>query len=329
MINPKAIVGSLVSLFTYSGEISCMLTSRSTKSLKKPSLALILLTTVGLSTSQSATAATFTVGGFTWDEVNSVSTAEVVEGSMDFEMALLSNFGQGLSGFDYSRSTGQLLGYNPNPNFSSSLPFPDAEGGANPPLPNVDRTTIELTWGDRLLPNLSGDDFVIYEVGSQEGFSVSILRAGESNFTTNRYEFSDRFDATQGVFATGFNLDDFGLGADDLISAIQITNLFNSEAAAGADRVDDPSGQGNVLYPGDAGYNSGFTLTTEPFGSEYLTSNLDADIVYVVGLHDLVAQRAAQPVPEPASVLGLLAFGAFGVGSRLLRQQIQRTVDKG
>ncbi len=66
---------------------------------------------------------------------------------------------------------------------------------------------------------------------------------------------------------------------------------------AGADKVDDASGQGRVLYPGEAGYDTGHTPTArlvgsglkadEGVGREFTTDRLDADIVFAVGLHDI------------------------------------------
>lgn len=43
---------------------------------------------------------------------------------------------------------------------------------------------------------------------------------------------------------------------------------------------------------------------------------------------DTVDTVVAQPVPEPGSVLGVLAFGAFGAGATLKRKQRQKTVDR-
>jgi hypothetical protein len=196
--------------------MGAMLTSTSGKHWYRLGLALTALTVWELSTSNSAEAATFTVGDFTWDQANSVSTAEIVQGNMDWEAGFTTPFGQGFTEFAPSQSVGQLLGHNPNPNVSSSVPFPDSNG--NQIVPNHHRATIKLTWGNRLLPNLAGDDFVIYESGNPdapEGFSVSVLKSGESEFRTRRYEFADSFDANHLVFGTAFNLDDFGLEAGE------------------------------------------------------------------------------------------------------------------
>jgi hypothetical protein len=142
---------------------------------------------------------------------------------------------------------------------------------------------------------------------------VSVLKYGESEFRTKRYEFADEFDDKHLAFGTAFNLDDFGLESGDSIIAIAISNLFNSEAVTGADLVDDPSGEGNLLSPGDSG---GYDILTSPLGSEYATDKLDADIVYAVGLHNV------GPVPEPLTILG--SATALGIGGLLKREHSRK-----
>ena len=54
------------------------------------------------------------------------------------------------------------------------------------------------------------------------------------------------------------------------------------------DSKSSPKGEGKVLYPGDPGYESGFKLLAKVRGDEFRTEFLDADIIYVVGLHTVV-----------------------------------------
>jgi hypothetical protein len=241
-----------------------------------------------------------TVADFRWKQTNSVSSATVVEGAIDTFVP--NAFGKNFFGFDFSKTTGQLLSDNTSPNTTAvAANFPDL-GRPGDPQPNVDRTTIEMNWNGAELPNAPGNDFVIYESsfsGEPEGYLVSVRRAGEDNFSVWRYEFAESFEQFDpvtgaGVYATAFDLDNFGISPGDTIDAIEIRNIFNSEAVAGGDRVDDRSGQGNVLFPGTPGYNRGFTLTTAFLapGIEYSTDKLDADITYVVGLHDIVGPTA-------------------------------------
>ncbi|MEC4895289.1 MAG: PEP-CTERM sorting domain-containing protein [Oscillatoria sp. PMC 1051.18] len=299
---------------------------RTAKNLVQFSVTVTGLTLLGLAISESARAASFTVGGYTWDEANTVTSAEVVEGDLAFDLGFRTAFNPG-SSFDPSKSIGQLLGFESGGPSATSVPFPDSN--STEALPNVDRATIELSWGGLLLPNFDGEDFVIYEAGSAtspEGFSVSVFNTLTNEWTNKRYEFFDSFDQPNGVLATAFDLDDFGLDSDALISAIRITNLFNSEAANGADKVDDPSGEGNVLFAGNAGYEDGFALLNTANGSEYPTGSLDTDLVYLAGLHDIISSEPTDPtdptpVPEPTSVLSLLAFGLVSVSSFLKRKK--------
>jgi hypothetical protein len=236
-----------------------------------------------------------TIADFRWNPTNTVSSGSVVEGALDG--FFLNALGQNSPGFDFSQTTGRLLGSNLRPQaFAVAAIFPDVDI-QNPPQPNVTRTTIALAWEGGLLPNAPGRDFVIYEsgyIGEPEGYIVSVQKAGESDFSNWRYEVAESFELFDpitgaGVFATAFDLNDFGIAPGEAIEAIYIRNIFNSQAQLGGDRIDS-SGQGNVLFPGTPGYDLGFTLTTGPLGSggEYATDQLDADITYVVGLNNII-----------------------------------------
>ncbi len=259
-----------------------------------------------------AVADLFTISGFTFNDDNSVTTAAVVEGNPNLKIHSAPQFaGKGNSDtltvkdpadlflhFKRERTIGQLLGTRKrripgNPSLFVSLP----DKGDGPPWPNVDRCTIELTWGGKGLRNKPGVDFVVYEVGKYEGFSVSVKKADSDTFTPPRYHFNERIDLERDVNPVAFDLSSFGLADGEMITAIRIRNLFNSESKDGADKVDDASGQGAVLYPGDAGYSTGFTLAARVIGTdlkadegggrEFSTDSLDADIVFVVGLHNI------------------------------------------
>ena len=254
----------------------------------------------------------FTIGGYTFDDDNSVTTAAVVEGGVSPKIHSAPLFaGKGDLGSAVNRSSsdlfltfqrqktiGRLLGTPRrktvgDPSLFVSMP----DRRQAPPRPNVDRCTIELTWGGKGLRNKPGEDFVVYEVGTFEGFAVSVKKAGSDTFTPPRYHFAKQLDLVHDVNSVAFDLSQFGLADGEMITAIRIRNLFNSEATAGADKVDDASGQGRVLYPGEAGYDTGHTLTArlvgsglqtdEGIGGEFSTDRLGADIVFVVGLHNL------------------------------------------
>ncbi len=260
----------------------------------------------------AAFADVFTICGYTFNDDNSVTTAAVVEGNPNLRIHaaplfagkgdLFSLAGKGTTEtfitFQRDKSIGRLLGNHRrrtagNPALSVSLP----DKHEAPPRPNIDRCTIELTWGGKGLRNKPGEDFVVYEVGTYECFMVSVRKAGSDTFTAPRYQFANHFDLERNVNSVAFDLSLFGLADGEMITAIRIRNIFNSEAVGGADKVEDATGQGRVLFPGEAGYDTAHTLTVRQIGSglqtdegvggEFPTDRLDADIVFVVGLRDI------------------------------------------
>jgi len=284
-----------------------------------------------------AVADVFTIAGFTFDDDNSVSTAAVVEGNPNLRIHSAPLFaGRGDLGafvtsggpepmltFQREKSIGRLLGGNSKRRTASNLSLfvslPDKKDG--PPFANVDRSTIELTWSGKGLRNKPGADFVVYEVGKYEGFAVSVKRSDSEVFTPPRYQFPSKFNRDNNTTSISFDLSSFGLAEGEMITAIRIRNLFNSEARLGADKVDDASGQGGVLYPGDTGYDTAHVLTARLIGSgleaanlggedsrtvpadegggrEFSTDSLDADIVFVVGLHDIEQLRDTGKLAE-------------------------------
>ncbi|MFT4589356.1 MAG: hypothetical protein ACI8QF_003470 [Limisphaerales bacterium] len=319
---------------------------------------------------QAAVADVFTIGTFTFNEANSVRTAEVVEGPQNLrdyrndEFTKRANLDIILDPnilkpekvfkyFDRSRCVGQLLSRGDNQGIARYITFP--EKSTAPPTPNVDSSTIEFTWGhsdlrdissfdggpdllnklksDRgeelreellkkasmpgatrgpegdaignnsrsllspsrqqylvgwALENKDGDDLVVYESGTYEPFSLSVRKAGTEFFTQPRYQFANYFDPVHNVNAIAFELSDFGIAKGEMIDAVRIRNVFNTFSRHGSDRVDDASGQGTVVYPGDPGYGSSHQLLTERDGREFKTQQLDADILYIAALHNIV-----------------------------------------
>ena len=250
---------------------------------------LLLLIFCGLAARVSAAA--FTVGGFTWDSDNAVTSAAFTEGGPGSLLA--SSFPEG------SRSIGSLLG-GPNPGFV------DITGGVN----NTARHTLTMNWsaapGGALLSNQPGQDLLIYEVGSAglpEAYAVSVRNAATGISTPFHYFFSDSFDTPAAAFATAIDLSDFG-GGINFIDQVSVRSIFNSAGPNGGDRVDlaGGSGEGPVTFDVGAGNFLNRLLEGGPQSTiigEYAASRLDADIVYVVGMHNTV--------PEPGAVLLLAA----------------------
>ncbi len=251
-------------------------------------------------TSQITQGGVFTIAGFTFDEANSVTTATILDGgNLKTHSCKFAKYSEAyqrdaavrtndFSRFDRSNTIGRMLAqtsYGNKGDSSRHVLFPSATDA--PPIPNVQRFTVELTWDGASLRNKPGNDFLIYEVGNWEGFAVSVLKSGSTEWTPYRYQFSNGFDATHDVNAVAFDLLNFLVAENETITAIRIRNLFNNRATEGADKVDNKSGQGTIIYPGGEIYKNSFPLLDKPNGKEFKVDTLDADIVYVVGLHNL------------------------------------------
>jgi hypothetical protein len=239
------------------------------------------------------------VGGFILRPSNSVKTVVIVEGPANLKDQSSRLFDSGsnqsesvsatggtnqFANLDPGKSLGRMLRPKNSKN-PSHLMFPDVD--YSPPSPNIHRCAIELTWNGDELRNKPGYDFVIFEVAEWEGFAVAVQKSGSNQWTPYRYQFTNSFESARQINTIAFDLSKFGLKENETITGIRIRNLFNANAAAGADRVDSATGEGTVIYPNDSKYKSSFPLLMKPGGKEFTTDLLDADIVYVIGLHDI------------------------------------------
>ncbi|MBE9160608.1 hypothetical protein IQ265_27860 [Nodosilinea sp. LEGE 06152] len=213
--------------------------------------------------------AAFTIAGFTFEESDLVTDGSIVEGA----------------------STTQL--------FLSGLQFPDlldntvgalvsGSNGQSIALGNLfNRSTLELTWDMGAGPvNQTGDDFVVFENGFANGpeyYAVAVRSATTGQFTPFRYETFDSYDESAingpsdgtGLFATAFDLSDFGLASGEAIDAVQIKNL------AATDIANDIFDQGLVGLPNTNGFNVIFDFLQRPFA----LNKFDPDITLVAGLN--------------------------------------------
>ena len=246
----------------------------------------------------TASAASFTVGGFTWDSDNAVTTAAFTEGGPGF--IAVTTFPEG------SRSIGNLVA-------GQSPAFVDITNT----ITNADRHTITMSWagaanGSRV-PNTPGDDLVIYETGSAgapEAYAIAVRDSATSLYSLWHYYKSVSFDVSASAFATPIDLSDFGAGIAS-IDQLAIRAIFNSAGPNGGDRVDltGGTGEGVVAFDVGAGNFTNRLLEAGPQGpaGEFAASRLDADIVYVVSLNNTI------PAPEPTLglLIGLGAMTAF------------------
>jgi hypothetical protein len=133
---------------------------------------------------------------------------------------------------------------------------------------------------------------------------VSVRLAGSEKYSAPRYQFPDDYDPIHSVNAVGFDISSFEIPEGELITGIRIRNMFNRHAKEGGDRVADPSGEGRVLTPSDEGWGIGNQPLSKLGGEEFGDDELDADILYVVGLHNI------EPLPEGVLVSLPTAPGA-------------------
>lgn len=268
-----------------------------------------ILATALLATSV-AEAGIFTIGGIVFDDTNAVTTAMIVEGPAnirDYRSPLFARYSETYAtsptvminefqSFDHSRSIGRLMGRGSNSGMSRHITLPDAGPVSElAAMPNVNRSCVELTWGEKGLPNGPGDDLAIFEVAVWEGITVSVRKAGATEFSPARYHFPQNFNTNHNVNPVTFDLSKFGLAENEVIAAVRIRNIFNSKTRSGGDKVDDSSGQGFVVYPGDPRYKTAFPLLNRAGGTEFNMEQLGADLVYAVGLHDVI------PLPKTES----------------------------
>lgn len=189
--------------------------------------------------------------------------------------------------------------------FACAINLPRGDNGLST------RHGLDVSWsGGRTLTNGTGNDFVIYESGSNEsspeGFMVRVHLVGDGYsdwlFKANAgYQVYTNAPATaEGAFATVFDLSDFGLAADVAIDGIQIANLIaNDTVGAG----------GLVLFDG-SGVAHGFA-----------SGALDPDPLYVGVLRALNS-----PVSAPNGIaffgLGLVALSALRRRCRAAGRQL-------
>ncbi len=242
----------------------------------------------------------YKIAGVTIDDKNAVRKALVVEGPAavrDFGNTAFGRYSESYldftgdkvnlyKDFDHSKSIGRLMGRGHKLSFSRHVTLPLAADSL--PAANIHRTTIELSWGDHGLENKTGADFVIFEAGGYEAFAVSIRKNGSTEFSAPRYQFANTYDRVHQCNAVMFDLSDLGLKEGEVIAALRIRNVFNGKARVGSDRVDNASGEGNIVYPNSSKYSTSHPLRVKADGEEFSPDRLGADIVYVAALHDIV-----------------------------------------
>ena len=298
-----------------------------------------------------ASAATFSFAGYSWDQDKTPNILGLIGnganlGGAQFSANLPINITRSV-GFQNSNPTGSantgftgLPGYNhtltlgvqantqhglvqinPVPNspslFSSAVNLPSGNDGS------LARHGISVTWsGGRSLANGPGDEFLIYESGSDatssEGQMVRVHLTGDGYSmwyyrAVNAFSlYSQSTPVGEGAFATSFDLSSLGLPLNTLIDEIQIANMQPGDrintvgtfALSGPVVFSDPGG--TLARP-----SVGNLLGMNP-NSTFLSTAFDPDPLYIAVTGSLV--------PEPAT-------GAMlGLGALLLTRRPRRTL---
>lgn len=268
-----------------------------------------ILVTVLATLGGAAQAQTFTYGGYTFDQDNSARTVTTISGEAQV-FSFTSQFVPG-AGFDATRTVGALAGgFLSPPEYPASALNVGSDQGVS---------IVELTFGGRVLPNGIGADLLIFEDGvvpntpdftrGPEFYAVSVRQVGATDYTPFFYFPAMTFQDP--VYATTFELTDFGIPEGAEIDAIRVRNLAATDRIAANGQVGvtgNPATSPN-FYPSNVDNTNHPTL-------------LDPDLTYVVGLQNL-----RLVVPEPTSLLLLGVMAPYLVG-RLSKRYRGQTADE-
>jgi hypothetical protein len=150
------------------------------------------------------------------------------------------------------------------------------------------------------------------------GLSLSLLVSGKATAAT--FSFTEIADTSAFSLISSPSLNDEGTNEQGTVAFEAGLDAGSQGIFIGSDPVTD-----KVIATGDSLFGS--TVTSLKFVSAGLNNR--QQIAFFATLDDGTSgifradpqPTEPQPVPEPTSVLGLLAFGALGTGSMLKRKQ--------
>ncbi len=164
---------------------------------------------------------------------------------------------------------------------------------------------------------------VLYGAGGSNLYTVDIL-TGAASLVASIPGFLSTGDIVFDPENNRFLATSIGAGSDGLFS-IDLTGAATKIGDIGFSGVIGLFFNDGVLF----GYTrDGKQLTINPAtGVGSFDKNVTGARGLLFGAASLPSTGPKTSVPEPSSVLGLLAFGAFGVGSLLKRKQQQKALD--
>jgi hypothetical protein len=231
-----------------------------------------------------------------------------------YSQVVLGAFGAADSGLDTTHALGYMAQTQGFVTGSYGANYGIALGSANSSLAPIGaRGSLTLGLANKVLTNVAGNDIVVSESGSAgapEGYMVRVSTDG-TNFTSWQFRqaqvlYTNASPVTPGStpaeFLTGFDfVNDFGLAPTATVKLVEVQNCIAT------DKVNSATGQGTVVFVGDAGYSSASTILAGSLsadsGGTFSASHFDADPCYVF-------YGGSAAVPEPGSLM-LVAIGGL------------------
>jgi hypothetical protein len=243
----------------------------------------------------------YSFAGYTWDQDNTVDRVEFLGeektlGGAYFSPGLPSKVTRGVQ-FPSSPK-----GFDPSLAIGSKDEQLDAPRALNLPLHDdgmVARHGVAVSWSNnRAIPNLNGEDFAVFESGEDETgkaesrgpelFMVRVRNGISGAWSPWIHQATGRFQhyklrGRAGAFATGFELDDFGIRFGGLVDRIEIANMTGSDRIIG----EKAPFKGRVVF--DAVEGSAIPKPIVSYLNSYEENHLyGPDILYVAILQKTI-----------------------------------------
>lgn len=261
---------------------------------------LALAALLALAPLSSIQADVFTFAGFTFDQRYAPTSGSLLGngvqlGGAQFSSLLPNEYTKTLNfpqapGFDSSKALAHLCG------LASGTRGINLPRGNNSSGTATNRHGIQVTWNNgRVLTNLEGDDFVVYESGSNntgvEGIMARARINADPETWTDWYYFApvdyQVTTAPEVLFTFAFDLSKMGVPENGTVDRIQIANLTVN------DRIDTLTpldlggvlvGEGRVVFDTSASEVLPDAGEFDP-DRRYGNDSFDPDPVYIAPLH--------------------------------------------
>lgn len=273
-----------------------------------------------------AIAAPYTIATINFDSANAVTTASISGGGYvtPFGTALHSGTSPDWSvpdslGTHFQMPTFQA-GYDPNAaSFGAAGGAVTLGQDANFPQTSLnERDIILLDWGSgNGLANQTGNDLAVFEAATSEAYAIRVHSINGGGYWSTWY-YLPYLSGDLGASAlandttpTLFDFSALGLADDELVNAIEITNLLIDDTVGSLLAGETTLGYGEVYFGGSTIPGQNYTparySSSQAAYVPFTAGKFDPDIQYVVGLHNLTLGG----VPDTISAL------TSGVGDAL------------